>query len=159
MSKKTVLSLITAAMLLSACSQIVSAAGPAPSSAANEAGTDSPAANPDSSVEEFYAGYLAYIGRERGQFNNPLVDHAYRDMAGLHPEFIQSIDGLVEEGLAADPILCAQDIPQFVEASEVIQDGSKAVVTLEDSFEGHTIEASIELLNGEWLITDINCGR
>lgn len=59
---------------------------------------------------------------------------------------VSEIDGMVDEGLMADPILCAQDIPEFVEVLAVKQDGERAAVTLEDSFPNHTL--AIELMIG-----------
>lgn len=120
-----------------------------------------PANTPAEVVEEFYAGYLAYIGmdRETGDLRNPLAERAYRDMQGLAPAYVERVDAMLEEGLHADPFLCAQDIPTFVEVVAVEQEGGLAVVTLRDSFVDHVLEVELSSSSGEWLITRVSCAR
>src|SRR5690606_23068269 len=59
-------------------------------------------------VEAFYRQYIDFA-LER---DNPLVSGAYQMMPYLSDEVIAQLDTMIAEGqLAADPILCAQDVP------------------------------------------------
>ena len=67
---------------------------------------------PEDVAADFYAWYLAYIGDPGSDsFRNPLVDRAYRESGFLSDRFVQELDDLLDEGISADPILLAQDIP------------------------------------------------
>lgn len=133
--------------------------------AVSVAGCGAPKAGPEQDatavVEGFYAEYLGYIGQGRasGEFRNPMVNRAYREMPGLAPAFVEELDALVEKGLMADPILCAQDVPEFVEVASVKEEGSRAVVTLSDSFPSHMLTVDLDRSGAEWLITGIRCGQ
>lgn len=148
MSGKTYILIVTA-VTMAGCSTVE--AGQAPTRSPESAATV---------VDSFYAEYLDYIGmsRETGDFRNPLVDRAYRDMMGLSPEYVGELDALLEEGIMADPILCAQDIPEFVKVAGVEQEGDLAVATMEDSFVGHRFEVELKAEDGGWLITSVRCG-
>jgi hypothetical protein len=135
-----------AALTLAAC-------GPAPEAVAGAAG-------PEAVVEEYYAWYLDYIGdRASGEFRNPLVDRAYRDSELLTPAFVVSVDELLEsfDRSAYDPFLCAQDIPESISVSEATVSGEEASVVVETSFAGHSFEVELEMMGGEWLISDVVC--
>jgi hypothetical protein len=68
--------------------------------------------SPDGTAKAFYTWYLAYIGDPASDnFHNPMVDKAYQDSGLLSDGFIEELDDLLAEGLPADPILLAQDIP------------------------------------------------
>lgn len=148
MSAKSLILIVTA-VTMAGCSTVE--AGPAPS--------DTPEAAA-AVVESFYTEYLGYIGmnRETGDFRNPLVDRAYRDMTGLSPAYVQKLDAMMEEGIMADPILCAQDIPAFVNVVGVEQEGDLAVAAMEDSFTGHRFEVELKAEDGGWLISSVRCG-
>jgi hypothetical protein len=162
MKKLFVFCLLLAALMLTACAGAASASGLLStgenSMEVSGAAVDS---TPEAVVREFYAEYLDYIGRDdtSGEFRNPLVDRAYREMSGLHPQFVQHIDTLLDGGFRADPFLCAQDIPQFVSVVSVEREGDRALVLLEDSFPGHQVEVTVDLVDGQWLITGINSGN
>ena len=135
-----------AALALTAC-------GPAPEAAAETAG-------PEATVEEFYAWYLETIGdRASGEFRNPLVDGAYRDSELLTPALVASVDELLAsfDRAAYDPFLCAQDIPESVSVGEVAVSGQEASVMVETSFAGHSFEVELEMVEGEWLISEVIC--
>ncbi|MCA9974067.1 MAG: DUF3828 domain-containing protein, partial [Anaerolineales bacterium] len=71
--------------------------------------------DPAGIAKTFYTWYLGYIGdRAGGEFRNPLVDGAYRDVPLLGESFVQQVDETLagfEQG-GFDPFLLAQDIPQ-----------------------------------------------
>lgn len=131
----------------------LAACGPAPEAAAEAAG-------PEAVVEEFYSWYLDYIGdRASGEFRNPLVDKAYRDSELLTPAFVTSVDELLAsfDRVGYDPFLCAKDIPESVSVSEVAVSGDEASAMVETSFAGHSFEVELEMVEGEWLISDVVC--
>jgi len=112
---------------------------------------------PVQTVESFYKLYLDYTGRNGGEMRNPLVDKAYQRMPFLSPEFVNKVDGILasfDKG-GYDPILCAQDVPEWVRAEEVAREGQRATVEVTTSFEGHTFEVELAQQGEEWLIVDV----
>lgn len=83
---------------------------------------------PEGTAQAFYTWYLAYIGdRSTGEFNNPLVDRAYRESGFLTQGFIERLDAAVDEGLHFDPILLAQDVPQSFTVDPGVEPGTAIV--------------------------------
>jgi hypothetical protein len=83
---------------------------------------------PDGTAKAFYTWYLANIGDPASDnFRNPLVDQAYRDCDLLSDGFIQELDDLLAEGIPADPILMAQDIPHDFSVDPDTEDGTAIV--------------------------------
>jgi hypothetical protein len=113
--------------------------------------------SPDGTAKAFYTWYLAYIGdRSSDEMRNPLVDGAYRESGFLSAEFIQELDGLIAEGITADPILMAQDIPQDFSVDPGTEVGT-AIVHLQfgpDSV--RHIKVSLTENGGSWMITGIS---
>jgi hypothetical protein len=112
--------------------------------------------SPEGTAQAFYTWYLGYIGdRESGEMRNPLVDGAYRDSGFLSKEFIQELDEFTAEGMPADPILMAQDIPQDFSVDPGTEAGT-AIVHLQFGTETvqHLKVRMIEVL-GAWKITGI----
>lgn len=118
---------------------------------------------PDAVVDSFYSWYLDNVGydAESGTFRNPLVERAYAGREELSRAFVAEVDALLssfEEGASGyDPFLCAQDIPTKVSVTttEVVED--TAEVTVETSFSNHNLRVLLETVDGEWLISDIEC--
>lgn len=108
---------------------------------------------PQEAVEQFYAWYLDYAASA-----NPLVNRAYRDSPYLHSDLVQALDELLEEGLFYDPILCAQDIPEEVFITGLIQDEANASALLNTSFAEHELVVVLTATDERWLITEIACG-
>ncbi|MBN1316876.1 MAG: DUF3828 domain-containing protein [Anaerolineales bacterium] len=120
-----------------------------------------PAAAPDQVAASYYAWYLEYIG-ERGSdhLRNPLVDGAFARTDFLADDFIQQVDELLasfDKG-GYDPILCAQDIPEYVNVGEPDISDGKAIVNVNSSFANHDWMVELAEKDGRWLIVDINCG-
>jgi hypothetical protein len=119
------------------------------------------AATPEEAVEDFYTWYLGYIGAE-AEPRNPLVDRAYRAAPYLSPSLVARIDRMVEEsdGLRYDPFLCAQDVPDWVNAVSSYDNGARPVVLAESSFSGHYISLDLTRANfNQWAISSITCGN
>lgn len=110
----------------------------------------------DGTVNAFYTWYLAYIGdRASGEIRNPLVDRAYRDCDLLSDRFIQELDGLLDEGISADPILMAQDIPHDFTVDPGIEEGT-AIVHLQFGTETvHHLKVTMVQDLGAWKIDGI----
>jgi hypothetical protein len=117
---------------------------------------------PAAVVQDFYDWYLAYIGdRSEGEFNNPLVDGAYKQSVYLSPGFITEVD----ETLASfdkggfDPFLQAQDVPEsiVVEGEEIA--GEEAMVTALRYWGGNpdpsSLTVQLQNLADGWQITGI----
>jgi hypothetical protein len=113
--------------------------------------------SPDGTAKAFFTWYLAYIGdRTSDELRNPLVDRAYRESGFLSPEFILELDDLIAEGIPADPILMAQDIPQDFSVDPGTEAGT-AIVHLQfgpDSV--RHIKVSLTENGGSWMITGIS---
>lgn len=104
---------------------------------------------PDHVVRDFYDWYLSYEG-------NPLTDQAYRSNAAISEEFVGRLDEQVSGELIADPILCAQDVPESVVVStpEVLDDS--ASVEVETSF-GNRFTVQLILQENDWKISEVIC--
>jgi hypothetical protein len=112
--------------------------------------------SPEGTAKAFYTWYLAYIGNPAtDEFRNPLVDKAYRNSGMLSAEFIQELDELTADGIPADPILMAQDIPQDFSVDPGF-DGGTAIVHLQFGTETvrHLKVSMIQEL-GRWKIYTI----
>jgi hypothetical protein len=114
--------------------------------------------SPEATLEAFYAWYLDYIGGGMN-FRNPLVDKAYQNAPYLHPVLVHKIDQLLSESINYDPFLCAQDIPQKVEALATFYNQGRPVVLMDGGFPGHTLTADLVRVDfNQWAIRDITCG-
>lgn len=115
--------------------------------------------DPAGVVRQFYLIYLSYNAWDReGDRPNFVVDEAYIGIPMLSEEFVAELNALKEEGdLHADPIICAQDVPERIDIVEVTSEDGAAVVTLESSFVGHTFAVELEQVEDAWLITGILC--
>lgn len=112
--------------------------------------------DPAGTAKAFYTWYLVYVGdRATGEMHNPLVDKAYRDAGFLSAGFIQELDDLAADGIPADPILMAQDIPQDFSVDSGSEDGT-AIVHLQ--FGSETVQhlkVSMTEEMGAWKINGI----
>lgn len=117
--------------------------------------------SPEKVVSGYYGWYLDHLGynAETDEFRNPLQDGSYQKQGALSQEFIERIEEMKAEGLPADPILCAQDVPQSFSISSVDLSpmGEEARVTVETSFEGHEFQVYLQKLAGEWKIAGVIC--
>ena len=117
---------------------------------------------PEGVVKSFYTWYIGY-NQWDGQGDKPhaLNDGAYRDIPLLTEAFVAELDEMVAspDGLWADPILCAQDIPWYVRVDEVevAESGEEARALLSSSFEGHSFAAELLLMDEQWRIAGIVC--
>ena len=85
---------------------------------------------------------------------------------GLKKKIDQIISSF-EGGPGYDPILCAQDIPAYVCPEEIVIKDNEANVIVSDSFWAHIIpinpevhryySITLEKVNRDWKISDINC--
>ena len=119
------------------------------------------AATPADTVRAFYEGYLGAInaGRDAGEMHNPLVEGAYRTSPHLSAAFIQELDALLAgpEPLAADPLLCAQDVPTSIRIPQAAITPEQASVTVETSFPNHAFTVQVVQVDGVWQINDVIC--
>lgn len=112
--------------------------------------------SPEGTAKGFYTWYLAYIGDPATEeFRNPLVDKAYRTCGFLTEEFVQELDVLTANGITADPILMAQDIPHDFSVDPGHEDGT-AIVHLQFGTESvrHVKVHMVQEL-GIWKIDEI----
>lgn len=166
MFRKTISSVVivlVSGMLLAGCA-ITPAEAVAPEPTA-EAALMTSGSTPEEVVQTFYQSWVDYATPdEHGNFNNPMVDEIYKGSPYLTPELITTI----EETLASmgpsgyDPILCAQNTPEWIRVDEVQIDGEQAsavVVTsmLARAQQYHRVPVRLELRDGGWLISEINC--
>ena len=137
---------MVAGTLLAACStQPVS---PDPASASDR--------TPEVVVESFYNWYLDYSAA-----GNPLVDGAYQAREELDPRMVTRIDAAMTQagGLRADPFLCAQDVPTYISVANEQVASDEALVSMESSFEGHRFKVKLVMIDEDWKIAEVMCGR
>lgn len=112
--------------------------------------------SPEGAAKAFYTWYLGYISDPAsGEMRNPLVDKAYRNCGFLSEAYIQELDVMTSEGMAADPILMAQDIPQDFSVDPGTEAGT-AIVHLQ--FGTETVQhLKVRMVEepGAWKITGI----
>ncbi len=117
--------------------------------------------SPEIVVNQFYGWYLENLGYDAAtdEFHNPLQDGSYQDRRELSLEFIERIEEMKAEGLAADPIVCAQDVPQSfsIKSVDLSPMGEEARVSVETSFEGHEFQVYLQKFSGEWKIAGVIC--
>ena len=116
--------------------------------------------NPAGTTKAFYTWYLAYIGdRSAGEMRNPLVDKVYQEVGFLSERLIQEFDELTADGIAADPILLAQDIPQDFSVDLSTED-TNAIVHLQFGSQiVHHLKVSLVQELGAWKIDSIEQAR
>jgi hypothetical protein len=105
---------------------------------------------PEAVVQKFYDWYLDYE-------QNPLVDKAYQSSKYLTEDFIGKLDSITSGNIIADPILCAQDLPEYITPGKATINDDKSSVPVTTSFEGHGFDVVLSLENGDWLIDDVVC--
>ena len=119
------------------------------------------ASSPEKIVRGYYGWYLDNLGHdsEKDEFRNPLQDNSYQKQGALSQEFIERIEEMKADGLSADPLLCAQDLPQSFSISSVDLSpmGEEARVTVQTGFEEHEFQVYLQKLAGEWKIAGVIC--
>jgi hypothetical protein len=135
--------LLIVAVALGACSTFA----PKPASAGAAELPNIPA---EQVVQEFYDWYITYPG-------HPIVSGAYAEHPLVSEELVKAVEEQREGGLIADPIICAQDVPNSVSATEAVIDGSTAKVHLTTSFEGHGFDVELQAIDGEWKVSKVIC--
>jgi len=105
---------------------------------------------PDKVVRDFYDWYLSYDG-------NPLVDHAYRSSNYLSTDMITFLDDFIQDGMAYDPILCAQDRPSEINVSPVHVSGGRGTVEVSTNFDNHAFSVELIQIENNWLIDKVVC--
>jgi len=116
---------------------------------------------PEQVVEDFYQEYLEYTGESGTEsFRNPLADRIYQESGLLTSSFKAHLDDLLaaEEAPRADPLLCAQDIPQELRIQELYQQGQQAQAVVRTDFAGHVFTVDLRQEGDSWLIASVTCG-
>jgi hypothetical protein len=117
--------------------------------------------SPDAVVENFYSDYLSYFeDPESGDFRNPLKDRMYANRSYLTQELIDEIDSTVasfSEMAAYDPILCGQNIPDYITFDTPYVSAGRVMFMIEDNFEDHYFFVHLEKESDGWKIDTINC--
>lgn len=114
-------------------------------------------------AESFYAWYISAV--EASFQGGPLVYDAASLSAGgyLVPELVSRIlaerDAMSGAPGGADPLLCAQDVPNTVRAAVQTEVSNRAEVFMTSDLVGHRWMVSMDRLDGAWRIVDISCGR
>lgn len=109
--------------------------------------------DPAEVVQRFYDGWLEY-----GRFNgSPAASEYYQEggffsAAGLAR--LESQRG--PQGWPADPVLCAQDLPEAVTVQSASVDGDSASVLAVTSWDTR-LGVDLVQVGGEWLIDSITC--
>lgn len=117
---------------------------------------------PEQVVKGFYHRHLGYHSvTDSSLSGNQLSDKSYRTNRHLAPEYIMDLDEMLKAGLAADPILCAQNFPEKVTLGKAKVNGDAATVIVNTHWTNSMRELSVSLrkLGGEWKITNVTCPK
>ena len=104
---------------------------------------------PDQTVRDFYDWYLSYPG-------NPLTEKAYRSNVALSDDFIHQLDEQTAGELIADPLLCAQDVPESVTISRAEISDQSAEVEVDTSL-GNRFTVRLAMEKNVWKIVEVIC--
>jgi hypothetical protein len=102
----------------------------------------------------FYAWYLS-----AAQTSAPLVDGSLDGRAELRDDF-RLLLRLVVAGFRQggyDPLLCAQDVPLWVDIVEVRELGVRAIVRVRTSFVSHGFDVVLDRHDERWRIDEVRC--
>jgi hypothetical protein len=116
--------------------------------------------DPETVVNRFYESYLAAVRSGEGP-GSVLAEGGYREMAGLHPDWVAQVDALLRQFAESerpggyDPFLMAQDVPEAIFTEPAIVDGETAYVPVTSSFAGHRFLVTLTRIDGAWLIRRI----
>ncbi len=117
--------------------------------------------SPDAVVENFYSEYLSYFeDPETGNFRDPLSARMYANRSYFTQDLIDDIDNVVASfstGGAYDPILCAQDIPDYITFDTPYVSDGQIMFMIEDNFEDHYFFVHLKQESDGWKIDTINC--
>ena len=104
---------------------------------------------PEQVVQSFYEGYLTYEG-------NPLTEKAYRSSSALSTDLIHQLDEQPTGELIADPLLCAQDVPESITISAPSIADKTASVEVQTSLGNHfTVHLTRD--GNSWKISQVVC--
>lgn len=123
------------------------------------------ASTPQESVQAFFEYWMDYSTPDaNGNFHNPMVDKIYRDSPYLTPGLKEAIEeALLSMGPGGyDPVMCAQDTPQWINVKEIVIEGEQASAQVETSMLSstrtyHTVPVRLERHGEVWLISEIDC--
>lgn len=125
---------------------------------------EQPEAGPAETLQAFYEFYLLSI-RGDGQegMRNPLAEGADQDWTWLtaryKAELADQLAGMQDGGY--DPLLCAQDIPEWVRPEAVFGLDyfplGNARVAASTSFPNHFLTAEMALVGGRWQLAGVRC--
>lgn len=121
---------------------------------------------PEQVVQSFYWQWLGYHSvTDRSVSGNRLVDKSYRQVKHLAPALIAKLDAQVaameKQGAGADPILCAQNVPEQITFGTATIAGDKAVMAVNTHWAGgatvRALKVELAKLQGAWQITNVAC--
>ena len=148
--------LLIVVLLISACSTASKTEIPA-------APTSPTLYSAEAIVEAFYSDYLNYFeDPATGSFRNPLADRMYANRAYLTQDLINTIDSIIasfDDMGAYDPILCAQNIPDYITFGQPIINAGKATFMIETSFDSHYFFVHLNKEADGWKIDTISCNH
>jgi hypothetical protein len=116
--------------------------------------------DPETVVNRFYETYLDAVRSGEGP-GNVLAEGGYREMAGLHPDWVAQVDALLKQFAESerpggyDPFVMAQDVPEAIFTEPAVIDGETAYVPVTSSFAGHRFLVTLTRGDGTWLIRQI----
>lgn len=111
---------------------------------------------PEKAILSFIDDWSSYEG-------NPLSDGYYKNNPSVSEEYEKKVDSIVTsfDKTGYDPVLCAQDRPDSIEAVNSSIKGDQAVIRLKYIYSGgdKMSEALLNKNNGRWVIRDIICKK
>ena len=117
---------------------------------------------PEQVVTGFYDRHAGYHSvTDSSLSGNQLVDKSYRSSGYLAPTYVTALDNLLKGDVVADPILCAQAVPEKITLGKTKINGDEAGVIVNTHWSGAIRELSVSLkkLDGQWQITNVICPK
>jgi hypothetical protein len=109
--------------------------------------------SPRAVTDDFYGWYVDFTKTQ----GNPLLDRAYQDSEWLAWSLIQTTNRILEEGIAFDPFLCAQDYPDSFTSTLISSDGRHASVQVTTLPINQTFMVSLIQTGSVWQIDEVVC--
>jgi hypothetical protein len=125
--------------------------------------TSQTANDPTKVVNDFYSTYAACLQKyfdalSKGTSPAPTSCPSFSTYPALSPDLISKLNQVK----GADPVLCAQNVPNNIKVDNAITSGNTANTTVHTYYTSsgdNPIQVGLTLENNNWLITSITCSN
>jgi len=115
----------------------------------------------EAAMEGFFSDYLDYFeDPDTGAFRNPLADRVFANRHYVTQDFIDKIDETIasfDSGGAYDPIVCGQDVPDYITFDDPLVSPGMVTYMIKTNFEDQYFFVHLAKEVDGWKINSINC--